>query len=129
MGLFGGDSKSYSTSTTLSTSDVSTQNSSLSGVVSDAPLLTGSNINYTESFSGNVAGAFNSLIDLTGEVIKGLQTNSEKSLAGVIEANQQVQNPAFNALADTSKKLVPLAMYAILAYAAVRLLPIIMKKG
>lgn len=122
MGLFGG-SKSYSTSTTQQFQETNTQNSNLSGVVANSPVLTGSGNILNQSFSKEVAGAFENLADLAGESIKNLATNSTTSLEAVIEANQQVQNPAYNALAETANKVIPLAMFGIGALVVIKLVP------
>lgn len=126
MGLFG-SSKSYSTSTTNQFQETNTQNSNLSGVVANNPVLTGSNNTVYQDFPETVAGAFESLIDLTGESLKGLATTNTNALAGVIEANQQVQNPTYNALATTVSKTIPLLMFGIGAFALVKITPSLLK--
>lgn len=134
MGLFGG-SKSYSTTTTKQFQETNTQNSNLSGVVAtNAPVLTGSGNTAINYFSSDVAssfdnlidlvgGAFDNVADLTGETLKNLEKSSSDSLAAVVEANQQVQNPTYNALANTVNKTIPLAMFAIGALVVVKVAP------
>lgn len=154
-GLFGGGSKSSSSSSTKNTTtntsyqETNTQQASLSNVVTDGAVVSGSGNYVTTNFSPEVArlageisqgayelgssafdlieGAFENIADLTGETIENLETTNARSIDAVIQANQQVQNPTFNALADTVNKTIPLAMFAIGAFVIVKSTPTIIK--
>ena len=135
MGLFSSKSRSSSVSTTQNFQETNALNASLSGVVAtNAPVLSGSGNTAINYFSSDVAGSFNSLVDLvggafdnvadlTGETLKSLEQSNTSSLNAIVEANQQVQNPTFNALADTITKVIPLAMFGIGALVIIRTMP------
>lgn len=121
MGLF--SSRSSSTSVTEQYQTTNSLNSDLTGINTDGAVISGSENVIYDYFPDSVAGAFTSLIDLTGEGLKSLEDTSERSLAAVIEANQQANNQDFNAVSDITKKIVPIVMIAAGAYALVKIVP------
>lgn len=144
-GLFGGRPKSSSSSKTTTNQTTNTQQTSLSNVVTDGAVVAGTDNTVINEFSPEVRGAFGDLVglgegafdliegafeniaDLTGETIQSLESTNSRSIDAVIQANQQVQNPTYNALANTVNKTIPLLMFGVGAYALVKVTPAIVK--
>lgn len=120
--LFGSKSSSSATSST-ETTDVSTQNTDLSGVVANAPVVSGEGItlNSTTNFDKDISDAFQGLVDLTGEGLRAVEDTSSSALAALISNRQQELTPNASVAGDYITKAIPLVAIAVGGYALIKI--------
>lgn len=114
MALFGG---SKSTSVTNQLQETNSQNIDTSGVLANAPVISGSNNSLTQEFSGSVASAFGDLTNLVSKSIGITDQTATNALSTLSKINENQQAPENIGLS----KLIPLGLVAIAGFTVIKI--------